>query len=234
MTSNLKPSPAATSHIRAVLFDLDGTVVDSVHDLAGTANDLREMRGLAPLPVAQLRPWVGSGASGMLQHALGITPLSPGFQALRDQFLNHYLSRATRNTHVFDEIKPILQQLTERAVPWGIVTNKATRYTDPIIDELGLRKVIAVLICGDTMPRAKPHPDPLLEAARRIGMAPAECVYIGDDLRDIQAAQAAGMMSVAATWGYLGGGEVQDWGADHIIDSPGRLPALLPHLWRTV
>jgi N-acetyl-D-muramate 6-phosphate phosphatase len=229
MTSTLTPS--STAHIRAVLFDLDGTVVDSVHDLAGTANDLREMRGLAPMPVEQLRPWVGSGAGGMLRVALGMTADDPGFGTWREIFLNHYLGRATRHTRVFDDIQPVLQRLTARAVPWGIVTNKATRYTEPIIDELGLRQVIAVLVCGDTMPRAKPYPDPLIEAARRIGLAVSDCIYIGDDLRDIQAAQAAGMMSVAATWGYLGGGEVHNWGADHIIDAPGRLADLLPHLW---
>jgi N-acetyl-D-muramate 6-phosphate phosphatase len=224
-------TPLSTAHIRAVLFDLDGTVVDSVHDLAGTANDLREMRGLAPLPVAQLRPWVGSGAGGMLRVALDMKPEDPNFAHWREIFLNHYLARATRETHVFDDMQPVLKQLTERAVPWGIVTNKATRYTEPIIDELGLRHVISVLICGDTMPRAKPYADPLLEASRRINMAPAECIYIGDDLRDIQAAQAAGMMSVAATWGYLGGGNVQDWGADHIIEAPGQLQTVLPHLF---
>jgi N-acetyl-D-muramate 6-phosphate phosphatase len=208
----------------AVLFDLDGTLVDSAPDLAGAANALRADHGLAPLPYEQLRPLVGTGARGMVGAAFGLGPEDPRFTELRDAFLAHYEARMLVLTQVFPAMQPVLQQLDQHGLPWGIVTNKAQRFAEPVVAGTGLRPRAATLVCGDTTARAKPHPDPLLEAARRLGLAPQQCVYVGDDHRDIQAGQAAGMATLAAAWGYLGQGEaIEAWGADALLNSPAEL-----------
>lgn len=214
----------STSPVRAVLFDLDGTLIDSAPDLAGAANDMRVDRDLPALPFGDLRPMVGSGARGMVGRAFDIGPQDEGFLALRDEFLSRYESRLTRETIVFDGVLPLLAALDAKMVPWGIVTNKATRYSEPIVHALGLARRARVLVCGDTTPHAKPHPAPLLEAARRLGIEPIACAYVGDDERDVQAGRAAGMATVAVRWGYLGVGEaIEAWGATHIIHSPDEL-----------
>jgi phosphoglycolate phosphatase len=208
----------------AVLFDLDGTLVDSAPDLAGAGNEMRVQRGLAPLPLAHFRPHVGSGARGMLGVALEVTPQHDDFAALRDEFLARYERRLTRESRVFDDILPLLDALEARALRWGIVTNKATLYTLPVVSGLALAQRAAVVICGDTTPHAKPHPAPLLEAARRLQAEPSNCIYVGDDLRDIQAGRGAGMRTIAAAWGYLGQGEaIADWKADAVIERPAEL-----------
>jgi phosphoglycolate phosphatase len=204
-----------------VLFDLDGTLIDSAPDLAGTANDLRERHGLAPLPFERLRPMVGAVARGMIGAAFGMGPDHPEFPALRDAFLEHYATRSLQLTRPFDEVPGVLDRLEASGLPWGIVTNKIERFTGPIVEGLGLARRAATVIAGDTTPHAKPHPAPLLEAARRIGLEVGEIVYVGDDLRDIQAGQAAGMRTVAAAWGYLGEGlPIEQWGADHVAPGP--------------
>ena len=213
---------------RAVLFDLDGTLIDSAPDLAGAGNDMRVARGLAPHPLSHFRPMVGSGARGMLARALGIGPDDATFDDLRDEFLSRYEARMTRDTQVFPQMQPVLEALTRNAMPWGIVTNKATRFSEPLVRALGLLPAAATLVCGDTTPHAKPHPEPLLEAARRMGMPAEACVYVGDDLRDVQAGRAAGMTTVAVRWGYLGAGEpIEAWGADHLLQTPAELLKLL-------
>ena len=217
-----------TPAVRAVLFDLDGTLIDSAPDLAGAGNDMRAARGLPMLPLAHFRPMVGSGARGMLGRALQVQPGHPDFEALRDEFLQRYEARMTRETQVFAAMRPVLAALRDAGRPWGIVTNKATRFSAPLVRALGLLDEAATLICGDTTPHSKPHPAPLLEAARRLGVEPAACVYVGDDLRDVQAGQAAGMTTIAVAWGYLGQGEpIEAWGADHRIDFPHQLLNLL-------
>jgi len=214
--------------IRAVLFDLDGTLIDSAPDLAGAGNDMRVARGLAPLAFEQFRPMVGAGARGMLGVAMQVGPADAGFTALRDEFLSRYEQRMMQQTQVFDAMRPVLAALQARSMPWGIVTNKAQRFTDPLVRALGLDALAAAVVSGDTTPHAKPHPAPLLEAARRMNFAPEFCVYVGDDLRDVQAGQAAGMRTVAAAWGYLGVGEsISAWGADHVIETPTQLLNLL-------
>ena len=206
--------------LRAVLFDLDGTLIDSAPDLAGAANDMRVARGLPALPYVRFRPMVGSGARGMVGRAFDVGPDDERFSTLRDEFLQRYEARMTRETKVFPEVLPLLDALDQRQLPWGIVTNKATRYSEPIVAALGLAQRARVLVCGDTTPHAKPHPAPLLEAARRMGMAPATCAYVGDDQRDVQAGEAAGMVTVAVAWGYLGFGDaIEAWGATHVIQS---------------
>ena len=216
------------ARFQAVLFDLDGTLIDSAPDLAGTGNDMRIARGLAPLPYESFRPMVGAGARGMVGIALQVVPADAEFPALRDEFLARYEQRMTQLTCVFGDIGPLLAELQARGMPWGIVTNKAQRFTEPLVRSLGLHANAATVISGDTTPHAKPHPAPLLEAARQLKLDPQHCVYVGDDLRDVQAGRAAGMGTVAAAWGYLGMGEaIADWGADHVIETPNELLKLL-------
>jgi phosphoglycolate phosphatase len=204
-----------------LLFDLDGTLVDSAPDLAGAANDLRAAHGLPPLPYSALRPMVGSGARGMVGVAFGVAPGDDRFDGLKDAFLARYAERLLHETRVFAAMQPVLEALDAADLPWGIVTNKAMRFTAPLVDGLGLAQRARVVIAGDTTPHAKPHPAPLLEAARRIGVAAGACTYVGDDLRDMQAGRAAGMATLAAAWGYLGQGEpVEAWGADRVLSSP--------------
>ncbi len=222
------PAAGVTCAFGAVLFDLDGTLIDSAPDLAGAGNDMRIARGLAPHPLEHFRPMVGAGARGMVGRAFDVGPEHETFAALRDEFLQRYEARMTQETRLFPQMQPVLDALLVHAVPWGIVTNKATRFSDPLVRALGLLPPAATLVCGDTTPHAKPHPEPLLEAARRIGVAAAECVYVGDDLRDVQAGRAAGMTTVAVAWGYLGVGEpIASWGADHLAQTPNDLLKLL-------
>lgn len=210
--------------LRAVLFDLDGTLIDSAPDLAGAANALRAAHGLAPLPYERLRPMVGAGARGMIGAAFGIAPGDERFEPLRDDFLRRYEAGMLARTQPFEGVAALLVALVKAGLAWGIVTNKATRFAWPVAHGLGLRPPHEALVCGDTTPHSKPHPEPLFEAARRLGVGPAECVYVGDDLRDVQAGRAAGMATVVAAWGYLGEGEpVAAWGADAIIEAPGEL-----------
>ena len=214
--------------VKAVLFDLDGTLIDSAPDLAGTGNDMRLARGLPVLAFEQFRPMVGAGARGMIGVALGIKPTDDGFIALRDEFFDLYEARMTQHTRAFDAVPALLDAIEQRGLAWGIVTNKARRFTDPLVKALGLDRRAGAVVSGDTTPHSKPHPAPLLEAARQMGVAAQDCVYVGDDLRDVQAGHAAGMSTVAAAWGYLGVGEpVGAWGAQHVIHSPDELLKLL-------
>jgi phosphoglycolate phosphatase len=214
--------------LRAVLFDLDGTLVDSAPDLTGTVNDMREHRGLRPLPYVVLRPGCGSGARGMLALGLGITPACDGFDALRTEFLALYAQRLLRHTTIFAAVPAMLTALEAAGLAWGIVTNKARHLAEPLALGLDLLPRAGTLVGGDCTPHTKPHPAPLLEAARRLQVAPAACVYLGDDLRDMQAARAAGMGALAAAWGYLGPGhDPAQWSADAVLNSPAELMTAL-------
>jgi phosphoglycolate phosphatase len=207
--------------VRAVLFDLDGTLIDSAPDLAGAANDLRQAHGLPPMSFHELRPMVGAGARGMVGAAFGVAPGHERFEALRDDFLARYEQRMLLATRVFAAMEPVLEALAAAGLPWGIVTNKASRFAEPVVRGLGLDRRAATLVCGDTTPHSKPHPAPLQEAARRLGQAADQCIYVGDDLRDVQAGRAAGMPALAAAWGYLGRGEaIEAWGADAVLPDP--------------
>jgi N-acetyl-D-muramate 6-phosphate phosphatase len=207
-----------------VLFDLDGTLIDSAPDLAGAANKMRAARGMPLLPLAELRPMVGAGARGMVRLAFGALPGEDRYDLLRAEFLDTYERASLVHTAVFEAMLPVLERLDARGARWGIVTNKAERFTHPIVEGLGLVRRAACVVCGDTTPHSKPHPEPLLEAARRAGVDAAHCVYVGDDHRDVQAGRAAGMATLAAAWGYLGQGEpIEAWGADAVLSEPAAL-----------
>ncbi|MBA2723268.1 MAG: phosphoglycolate phosphatase [Methylibium sp.] len=214
--------------VRAVLFDLDGTLADTAPDLGGAVNRMRERRGMEALPLELLRPVASSGARGMLGVGFEVTPETPGYDLLRDEFLAEYESALDRDSRLFDGITECLAALQTQGLRWGIVTNKAERFTTPVVAGLGLAAHAAVVIAGDTTAYAKPHPAPLLEACRRLGIAPHHAVYVGDDLRDMQAARAAGMPCIAAAYGYLGGTpDLNSWQPDAVIATPGALPPLL-------
>ena len=214
--------------VRAVLFDLDGTLADTAPDLAGAVNRMRVRRGLPVLGVDLLRPVASAGARGMLRVGLQVTPDMPEFDSLRTEFLDEYERALDIESRLFDRVDALLRDLQAAGLAWGVVTNKAMRFTEPVLSALGLHTHAAVVIAGDTTPHPKPHPAPLLEACRRLGQAPWEAIYVGDDLRDVQAARAAGMPSVAAGYGYLGEHpDVHAWAADAVISSPEELLGLL-------
>jgi 2-phosphoglycolate phosphatase len=215
-------------HVQAVLFDLDGTLIDSAPDLGAAADKMRTDRGLPSLPLEQYRPMAGAGARGMLGIAFGLTPQDPAFPDLREEFFRNYESAMTVRTRIFDGIPELVEALAALGLPWGVVTNKSMRFTGPLTRGMPLFATAGAVIGGDTTPHAKPHPAPLLEAARQLGLPPAGCLYVGDDERDVQAGRAAGMPTVAATYGYLGSNsEVRHWGADALIAEPLALLALL-------
>jgi 2-phosphoglycolate phosphatase len=215
--------------VQAVLFDLDGTLIDSAPDLGAAADKMRLDRGLPSLPTALYRPMAGAGARGMLHIAFGLSPQDPDFEAMREEFFANYERCMTHNTYAFDGVPALLASLEQRQLPWGVVTNKSQRFTNPLTQSMPLFASAGAVVSGDTTPHAKPHPAPLLEAARRLGVDPRACIYVGDDERDIVAGRAAGMRTVAATYGYLGSQlDTAAWQADAEIKSPLALLQLLP------
>jgi phosphoglycolate phosphatase len=207
--------------IEAVLFDLDGTLADTAPDMALTVNRMLEKRGRPRVAVEQVRPFVSRGARGMIVSAFGIAPEDPGFQELREEFLAIYPENLCVDTRLFPGMDEVLGLIETRGMKWGVVTNKFERFAVPLIADLGLAHRAAVVVGGDTCPRPKPFPDPLLHAAATMGVAPMRTLYVGDDERDVQAARAARMPVLVAAYGYLGDGPPPSlWGADAIVDSP--------------
>jgi 2-phosphoglycolate phosphatase len=213
--------------MRAVLFDFDGTFADTAPDLAAAVNRMRAKRGLAPLEPDTVRPYASMGARGLLRIGFGMTPEHADYPAMRDEFLERYAEAVCVETRLFPGMEELIAELRRRAVAWGIVTNKAKRFTECIVPLLGVQP--ACVVCGDSTPHLKPHPAPLLLAAERLKLAPGECLYVGDDLRDVQAARAAGMRAAAVDYGYHGTETdgPSAWNADIVISHP---QELLEHL----
>jgi len=215
-----------------ILFDFDGTLADTAPDLAFAANLQRARRGLPDLDPSLYRPHASLGARGMLRIALGLTPEDAAYEDARHDFLADYAKHMTRQTRLFPGTIPLLNTLRDHGHAWGIVTNKMERFALPIINYLGLATDCAVTVGGDTTTHPKPHPAPLLHAARLAGYAPEQCIYIGDDARDIAAGRAAGMPTIAAAYGYCDAGSIPSWGADHIAQSPEELWPILRGMLR--
>ncbi|GAA5181323.1 phosphoglycolate phosphatase [Niveibacterium umoris] len=207
--------------LRCVLFDLDGTLADTAPDLGGALNRLLEEEGLSPLPLEVTRPVTSQGVRGLLRVGLGLEPTDATYHERAQRVLAHYAAAICENTRLFDGIDAVLEALEAAGIKWGIVTNKHARFTDPLVAALGLDVRAACVVSGDSAPHPKPHPAPLLLACDKAGVPAEASVYIGDDLRDIQAGRAAGMRTIAAAWGYLGhGSPVEEWGADLIAENP--------------
>lgn len=215
-------------NIDAVLFDLDGTLIDSAPDLGAAADQMRTDRGLHSLPLSDYRAMAGAGARGMIGVAFGLAPGHAQFEVLKEEFFSNYESRLTVLTYAFDGVAELIADIVAHGMKWGVVTNKSARFTLPLTQTMSLFSTAQTIISGDTTPHVKPHPAPLLEAARQIGVEPCRCLYIGDDERDIIAGQAAGMATVAAAYGYLGASaDTAAWKADATIASPSLLLNLL-------
>ena len=215
-------------NIQAVLFDLDGTLVDSAPDLGAAADKMRTDRGLPAYPLDHYRHLAGAGARGMLEIAFGMATDHPDFSAMKEEFFVNYENALTPRTFAFAGVEELIAQLLARQIKWGVVTNKAARFTLPLTAQMPLFASAGAIISGDTTPHAKPHPEPVLEAARRMAVDPKYCVYVGDDLRDIIAGRAAGMWTVAASYGYLGkANEVDEWGAHANISKVSELLPLI-------
>ena len=210
--------------IRCVLFDLDGTLADTAPDLAGALNQMRIDRGLAPLPLEPLRRMASSGARGLVGVGFGLKPGDADYEAHRVEFLDNYERALCVHTRLFEGVDALLASLESRGLKWGVVTNKARRFTDPLSLAIGFTGRASCVVSGDTTPHAKPHPAPLLHAAEVSGVAPEHCIYVGDDLRDIQAGKAAAMKTLAVTWGYLGDTDPpEQWGAHAVIAQPAQV-----------
>jgi N-acetyl-D-muramate 6-phosphate phosphatase len=216
------------SHIQAILFDLDGTLVDSAPDLGAAVDKMRTDRGLSSYPLELYRPMAGAGARGMLEIGFGMAPEHPDFMAMREEFFCNYENCLANRTVPFEGVEQLIGDLLARRLAWGVVTNKAERFTLPLTRHMPLFATASAVVSGDTTAHAKPHPAPLLEAARLLNVAPACCVYVGDDARDIVAGRAAGMWTVAAAYGYLGiTSEVSQWQAHAQISKAGDLLPLI-------
>lgn len=210
-----------SSPYHGVFFDLDGTLADTAPDLVAATNKLLVARNLSPKPYEFLRPYASAGARGLLEGAFGIAPDHPDFISLRDEFFTNYEQALLVDSKLFDGMDDLLEQMEKASIPWGIVTNKSERFTNPLTDLMGLRHRAVSTVSGDTTPHSKPHPEPILHAARIANIDPTKSIYVGDDIRDVIAGKAAGMLTVAAAYGYCGCKEPPEaWGADYLIRHP--------------
>jgi len=210
--------------IKAVLFDFDGTLADTAPDLGHALNRQRVARGIPALPIEQIRPQASAGSRGLLNLGFNIKPGDNDYESMRDEFLYFYTERLCHDTCLFPGVDELLDELEIRDLPWGIVTNKPARFAHPLIQMLGLTQRVACVICGDETNNTKPHPEPLLAASNKIAISPTSCIYLGDDIRDVQASLAAGMQPIVARYGYLGNDQPpENWGTNYLIDHPTEL-----------
>lgn len=204
-----------------ILFDLDGTLLDTAPDMARALNRLRAEQGLTPLTLDRIRPVVSHGAIAMISIGFGLQPEDPGFAKLRQRFLEIYRADLATETTLFTGMEALLSNLETTGIPWGVVTNKPAWLTEPLMNSLDLFSRAACVVSGDTTPKRKPDPEPLLHACRLLGIEPMRALYIGDAERDIEAGKRAGMRTIVARFGYLDAADKPEtWGADALIDKP--------------
>jgi 2-phosphoglycolate phosphatase len=210
--------------INTILFDLDGTLVDTAPDLGHALNIQLERHGKVPLSDAAIRPFASHGSRGLIGLGFGITPKDDNFIIMRDEYLAIYDTVFTRSPILLPGIAELLQVIENKSLKWGIVTNKPRRFTQPLIENMALHERAACVVSGDDAPKPKPSPETLLLACKHVGTKPESCMYVGDAERDIQAGKAAGMKTVVALFGYI---DVTDrpheWGADALIKTPNEL-----------
>ncbi len=222
-TSSKPIGAQRTQPLAGALFDLDGTLLDTAPDMCRITNQLRAEAGLSPMSLAQVRPLVSHGSPAVLRAAFTSASASE-FTALRARFLDLYSARLVVDTCLFAGFDAVLDQLDAHRIPWGVVTNKPRRLTEPLLQQLGLFERAGAVLSGDSLAVAKPDPLPLLTAAERLGIDPAQCLYLGDALRDAQAAQAAGMLAVGAGFGYIGpDDDIHNWPVAGWISEPAEL-----------
>jgi phosphoglycolate phosphatase len=214
--------------VKAVLFDLDGTFADTAPDLAAALNHVRSTRDLPPLPIEVLRPQASHGSAGLLKVGMNVTPDAPDFNTLREIFLDYYTHHFHVHTRLFAGMADLVDALEQHSIKWGIVTNKPHRFTVPLMEALGYAHRAACLVSGDTCARAKPHPEPMLAACELLTVAPNQCLYLGDDKRDMEAANATHMRGIIASWGYVSDDvSVKNWRAHGSVAHPMELLAYL-------
>jgi len=207
--------------IKAVLFDLDGTFADTAPDLGAALNHVLALHGKPPVPLEKSRLQASHGTIGLLGLGFGISPDDPGFTGLRNEFLEHYTAHICDQTTLFDNMEELITVLEQRGLPWGIVTNKPHRFTVPLMQALGYATRAGCMVSGDTCAQAKPHPMPMLHAAEQINIAPEHCLYLGDDKRDMEAANAANMRGIIAQYGYIDPlASLDTWPASGSVQAP--------------
>lgn len=213
---------------KALLFDLDGTLLDTAPDFITALNKQLGLHGRAPLPDHAIRSSVTNGSVGLIQEGFGMAPDHVQFETLREEFLELYFTNLADRTALFAGLQQVLDDCKARGIPWGVVTNKPWRYTEATMVQLGLMDTAATVICPDHVKRAKPDPASILLACSEIATAPQDCLYVGDHVRDIEAGRAAGTRNIAAAWGYIEASEnINDWQADWIVDQSQQLHGLL-------
>jgi phosphoglycolate phosphatase len=204
--------------IRTVLFDLDGTLADTAPDLAFALNAVLQEQGRPPLPYENIRPVVSHGGIALIKHGFGIDETASEFQPLRQRLLDIYRDNIARETRLFDGMESLLEELEQRGLNWGVVTNKPGWLTEPLLEQLGILERAAAIVSGDTLPERKPHPAPMLLACEQSGSEAAQCLYVGDAERDIEAGRNAGMATLVALFGYLGENDhPETWQADGMV-----------------
>lgn len=214
--------------LRAVLFDMDGTLLDSAPDFIAISQAMRAERGLPPISDKLIRDQVSGGARAMVAANFAMDPEAEGFEALRLEFLERYQSHCAVLTRPFDGMDELLNDIEQAKLIWGVATNKPVRYAEPIMQQLGLAQRSAVLVCPDHVSRSKPDPEMILLACAKMGVEPAATLFIGDDERDIEAGRAAGCKTAAVTYGYIHPQDnPRNWGADVVVDHPLELRTVL-------
>ena len=214
--------------LRAVLFDMDGTLLDSAPDFIAICQAMRADRGLPPVDDKLIRDHVSGGARAMIVTSFDIDPMSAGFEALRLEFLERYQDHCAVLTRPFDGMEALLEDIERAKLIWGVVTNKPLRFAEPIMQRLGLAERSSILICPDHVTRSKPDPEPMTLACTTLKLEPASVLFVGDDLRDIESGRAAGTKTAAVTYGYIHPDDnPRHWGADVVVDHPLELRAVL-------